>query len=187
VSRIRIETIGRPADLSSRSDFHCSPRDDGVNIRSMRRVIGVASLLVVACLALATGRARSQDANTLVFVVRGIRSDVGTIAGGIYSDPSVWTHDGGQVATCRVPIHHGTARCVIQAPGPGTYAFAFLHDEDGDGRMRVDSIGLPQEGYGFGNDARPGLGAPSFESAAIVLTPGAHVERTVTVRYGISL
>ncbi len=153
----------------------------------MLRSLGLASLLVIAIAAIATEPARSQDAHTLVFNVRGIRSDVGTIAGGIYSDPAVWTREGGQVATCRVPIHNGSARCVIRAPGPGTYAFAFLHDEDGDGRMRVDSIGLPQEGYGFGNDARPGLGAPSFESCSLVLSAGSRIERTVTVRYGIGL
>ena len=155
----------------------------------MRRTVTAACALAITILAIATGLqvARSQDANTLVFTVRGLRSDVGTLAGGIYSDPRVWTREGGQVATCRAPIHQGVARCVIQAPGPGTYAFAFLHDEDGDGRMRLDSIGIPQEGYGFSNDARPGLSAPSFQSAAIVLAAGARLERTVTARYGISL
>jgi uncharacterized protein (DUF2141 family) len=158
----------------------------------MRRTVTAACALVIALIAIASGTARSQDArsedaHTLVFIVRGLRSDVGTLAGGIYSDPSVWTREGGQVATCRAPIRAGVARCVIRAPGPGTYAFAFLHDEDGDGRMRLDSIGIPQEGYGFGNDARPGLSAPSFQSAAIVLQAGARIERTVTARYGISL
>lgn len=153
----------------------------------MRRFLCTACVVAIAVLATATGRVQSQDANTLVFIVRGLRSDVGTIAGGIYSDPSVWTHEGGQIATCRAPIHNGVARCVIRAPGPGTYAFAFLHDEDGDGRMRLDSIGIPQEGYGFSNDVRPGLSAPSFQSAAVVLPPGVHLERTVTARYGISL
>jgi uncharacterized protein (DUF2141 family) len=153
----------------------------------MRRLLCTGCVLVIAVLALVSGRAESQDSNTLVFIVRGLRSDVGSLAGGIYSDPSVWTHEGGQVATCRAPIHNGVARCVIQAPGPGTYAFAFLHDEDGDGRMRVDSIGIPQEGYGFSNDVRPGLSAPSFQSAAVVLPPNTRLERTVTARYGISL
>lgn len=145
-------------------------------------------LFAIGLLMLIAQHASSQDTNTLVFTVRGLRSDVGSLAGGIYSDPRVWTHEGGQVATCRAPIRGGIARCVIQAPGPGTYAFAFLHDEDGDGRMRVDAFGMPQEGYGFGNDARPGLGgAPSFVSASVQLSPGARVEQAVIARYGITL
>ncbi len=153
----------------------------------MSRFVSAPCAVLLVVFAITTSPARSQDANTLVFTVHGLRNDIGTLAGGIYSDPSVWTHEGGQVATCRAPIVHGVARCVIRAPGPGTYAFAFLHDEDGDGRMRVDAIGIPQEGYGFGNDARPGLTAPSFQSAAVVLPPGGRLERTVTARYGISL
>lgn len=153
-----------------------------------RSIIGALGLFVIALCAFSTRPVHSQDQpNTLVFTVRGLRNDVGSIAGGIYVDPNVWTREGGQVATCRAPIHHGIARCVIQAPGPGRYAFAFVHDEDGNGRMRMDSIGLPQEGYGFANDARGGLGAPSFESASVVLSAGGHLERTVTARYGISL
>lgn len=131
--------------------------------------------------------ALAQD-NTLVFVIRGLRSDRGFVGGGIYADPHVWTQRGGQVATCHVPIRSGTARCVIHAPGPGRYAFAFMHDEDGNGVMNTDALGLPQEGYGFGNDARGTLGAPSFDSASVELaSSGSSNEHVVTARYGLGL
>jgi uncharacterized protein (DUF2141 family) len=149
-------------------------------VRTRLRLISLASLLCAL-------PALAQDAPTAVFVVRGLRNDRGFLAGGIYADRNVWTREGGQVATCRVPIHDGTARCVIQAPGPGTYAFAFMHDEDGNGRMNTDSLGLPQEGYGFGHDAHGTLGAPSFESAAYSLDVGLRIEQTVTARYGLGL
>ena len=129
----------------------------------------------------------AQDEPTAVIIVRGLRNDRGAVCGGIYADRSVWTRVGGEVATCRAPIHEGTARCVIRAPRTGTYAFAFVHDEDGDARMDTDVFGMPQEGYGFGNDARGTLSAPSFESASFVLEPGGHVEQTITARYGIGL
>lgn len=132
--------------------------------------------------------ALAQDEGpTLVFVVHGLRNDVGVVGGGIYSDRNVWTREGGQVATCHAPIHGGTARCVIRAPSAGTYAFAYLHDEDNDGRMRTDAFGMPQEGYGFGHDAHGTLSAPSFESAAYEVQPGQRVESTLNVRYGIGL
>lgn len=142
--------------------------------------------LALACL-LAAAPVLAQDAPTLVIVVHGLRSDHGFVGGGIYADRNVWTRVGGQVATCHVPIHDGTARCVIRAPGPGTYAFAFMHDEDGNGVMNTDSLGLPQEGYGFGNDAHGTLGAPSFESAAYDVGAGQRVERTVNARYGLGI
>jgi uncharacterized protein (DUF2141 family) len=150
-------------------------------VRSLR------SLLVPA-LVLATSVVSAQDAGpTAVFVVRGLRNDVGVVGGGIYADRNVWTREGGQVAVCHAPIHSGVSRCVIHAPSPGTYAFAFLHDEDQDGHMDTDALGLPQEGYGFGNDARGTLSAPSFESASYTLSAGAPVEHTLTVRYGLGI
>jgi len=145
------------------------------------------SLLALAC-AFVAAPVLAQDAGpTFVFVVHGLRNDVGWVGGGIYADPHVWTHEGGQVATCHATIHAGTARCVIHAPRPGTYAFAYLHDEDQDGRMRTDAFGMPQEGYGFGHDAHGTLSAPSFESAAYSLEAGQQVESTLNVRYGIGL
>jgi len=144
-------------------------------------------LLTLACALVAAPVLAQDEASTFVFVVHGLRNDVGVVGGGIYADRDVWTHEGGQVATCHAPIHAGTARCVIRAPHPGTYAFAFLHDEDGDGRMRTDVFGLPQEGYGFGHDAHGGLGAPSFESAAYSLEAGQRLESVLNARYGLGL
>jgi len=146
------------------------------------------SLLVLVLAASAVVPAHAQDAGpTVILVVHGLRNDRGRVGGGIYADPHVWTHDGGQVAVCHAPIHDGVARCVIHAPAPGRYAFAFLHDENENGHMDTDALGLPQEGYGFGNDARGTLGAPSFESASYVLTAGPPVEYSLTARYGLGI
>ncbi len=147
----------------------------------LRRLVPLAAVTLLALPVL------SQDQPTATIVVRGLRNDRGAVCGGIYSDRNVWTRVGGEVATCRAPIVHGTARCVIRAPSAGTYAFAFVHDEDGDARMDTDVFGMPQEGYGFANDARGTLGAPSFESASIVIGPSGSGTHTITARYGLGL
>lgn len=128
----------------------------------------------------------AQNGETIVFLVHGLRTETGIVRGGIYASSDVWTLVGGQVAICTARPVGGTARCVIRAPGPGRYAFAFFHDADGDNVMDTDSIGIPQEGYGFSNDVRPGLSAPSFESAAFEVSAGATYEARVVARYGWS-
>lgn len=153
----------------------------------MRSIVRTRLFLFLVGLLIAAPALAQDEGPTFVFVVRGLRSDVGVVGGGIYADPRVWTHEGGQVATCQAPIRGGTARCVIHAPGPGRYAFAFLHDEDRNGRMHTDALGLPQEGYGFGNDARGTLSAPSFESASYAIGAGERIERTLNVRYGLGI
>lgn len=52
---------------------------------------------------------------------------------------------------------------------PGSYAVAILHDENANGEMDFNLIGIPKEGFGFSNDAEVVLGPPSFEDAAFKL------------------
>ena len=157
----------------------------------MRRLTAFWALLVAVLLPFAdTESVRSQDTagmTTLTFTVRGLRNDVGTVAGGVYADPQRWPQPRGEVAVCRSPIRNGVSRCVIRVPAGGRFAFAFVHDEDGNGRIAQDIFGIPQEGYGFANDAHSGLSAPSFESAAVTVQTGARFEQTIRARYGINL
>ncbi len=54
---------------------------------------------------------------------------------------------------------------------PGTYAVATFHDENSNGEFAQNFLGIPEEGYGFSNNLRPMLTAPSFEAASFVLPP----------------
>ena len=49
----------------------------------------------------------------------------------------------------------------------GSYAVSVLHDENSDGKMDFNWIGVPTKGYGFSNDAKAVLLAPpSFHAAS---------------------
>lgn len=65
----------------------------------------------------------------------------------------------------------GTARFATDLP-PGTYAIALIHDENGNGEMDTNALGLPTEAFGFSNRARARFGPPPFERAAFELPPG---------------
>lgn len=57
------------------------------------------------------------------------------------------------------------ARVVFRAVPAGTWAISVLHDEDGDGTLDTNVLGIPTEGTGASNDPKT-LGPPSFEDAA---------------------
>ena len=40
-------------------------------------------------------------------------------------------------------------------------------DENGNGKLDTNPVGLPIERYGFSNDAKGNRGAPDFETAAL--------------------
>jgi uncharacterized protein (DUF2141 family) len=59
------------------------------------------------------------------------------------------------------------AVCDFENVPTGTYAIALFHDAKLTGKMEKNLVGIPQEGYGFSNDAKPHtLSAPSFQECA---------------------
>lgn len=47
---------------------------------------------------------------------------------------------------------------------PGTYGLSVLDDENMDGRMNYNMIGIPQEGFGFSGYRHKGIRKPSFNN-----------------------
>lgn len=47
-----------------------------------------------------------------------------------------------------------------------SYAFSVLHDENGDGRLNTNFLGIPKEGIGFSRSPNLWLGKPKFEDCA---------------------
>ncbi len=129
----------------------------------MRRSVVLSCVLSLVSLSLPL--AAAADGGSVSIEVDGLRSDRGEVRGALYASRDGWAEEGRQIATCAAPVRGHTATCVLEDVPPGQYAFAFLHDEDDDGQLDRNFIGIPDEGFGFSNDARPGLGAPSFESA----------------------
>jgi uncharacterized protein (DUF2141 family) len=124
------------------------------------------------------------DGASIVVEVEGLRSGRGAVRGALFASPRGWTEEGRQLATCEARIEGRRSVCVFDGVAPGEYAVAFLHDEDDDGELDRDFIGWPQEGFGFSNDARPGLGPPSYESASFEHGAGT-TTLTVHARYGL--
>ena len=55
----------------------------------------------------------------------------------------------------------------LPGPAPGRYAVRAFADENGNGKLDTNLLGMPTERYGFSNDAKGNRGAPDFEAAAI--------------------
>lgn len=51
---------------------------------------------------------------------------------------------------------------------PGKYAMVVIHDENMNGKLDTNWLGVPNEGYGFSNNAKALLSAPSFSDASFL-------------------
>src|SRR6478672_5685764 len=65
-----------------------------------------------------------------------------------------------------VRVRETQARCVFSEIPPGNYALAVIHDENMNGKLDTNLMGIPVEGYGFSKNARALLGSPSFSTAS---------------------
>jgi uncharacterized protein (DUF2141 family) len=74
---------------------------------------------------------------------------------------------GTALASQMVPMRAGAARLVFAGLAPGRYAVRVFADENGNGKLDTNLVGLPMERYGFSNDAKGNRGAPEFDAAAI--------------------
>jgi len=116
--------------------------------------------------------------------ILNIRNSTGTIACALFDSP-----EGFPIEVLRsamnvmvIKIRKMEARCDFEDIPPGTYALAVIHDENMNGKLDSNWLGNPKEGYGFSNDAKALLGAPSF-SAASFQYDGKTLDLTMSLHY----
>lgn len=81
-----------------------------------------------------------------------------------------------------IKVRKTQARCDFEDIPPGTYALAVIHDENMNGKLDVNALGIPKEGYGFSNDARAWFGAPTFAAASFKYD-GRNLDLTIAMHY----
>ena len=136
----------------------------------MSRRRALARLILAA--AIVAGPASASEPSDLKAQAHGMRNSDGQVLCALFNGPDGFPDGENAAQGDRSKVSHGKATCQFKNLKPGVYAVAVFHDEDGDGQM--DSVlGIPTEGFGFSNNAKPGMfGPPSFEKAAFRVSGG---------------
>lgn len=71
------------------------------------------------------------------------------------------------LAAQTLPMRDGKAQLVFVGLPPGRYVLKSFADENGNGKLDTNLVGVPIERYGFSNDARGRMGPPTFDAAAV--------------------
>ena len=116
--------------------------------------------------------------------ILNIRNNTGTIDCALFESPvgfpNEFLHSTTNVII--IKIQQTQARCDFENISPGTYAIVVIHDENRNGKLDTNWLGVPTEGYGFSNDAKGVIGAPSF-SAASFSYDGRNLDMTISLHY----
>ncbi len=68
-----------------------------------------------------------------------------------------------------VPVQRGQAVLRFADLPAGSYAVAVAHDQNNNGELDFNVLGIPSEGVGFSNNPRLLFGPPAFDVAAVWL------------------
>ena len=113
----------------------------------MRRIALPAALIVFA--------ATSLQAAQINVTVQAISHAGGTLNALLVNSAEAWDGKGKPVNGRRVEVASTDALQLVFADlAPGQYALRLTHDENSNGKLDSNFVGMPTEGYGFSNNPR---------------------------------
>lgn len=106
--------------------------------------------------------------------IEGLRSSNGVVTIAPYPDvPARFLKANSSLPNGRVKARAGLLEACIFLPGPGSYGLALYHDENANGKVDKNMLGIPREGFGFSNNPKIFLSAPSYQKVRFsVAGPG---------------
>jgi len=116
--------------------------------------------------------AQTKDTETVTVRVTGARNTKGKIGVTLFQDAQGFPDDKSKaIRQQSVEIDPNTlsAQVTFKDVPRGTFAVSVLHDENGNGRMDKNFVGMPKEGYGASNNPKKKKRAPTFDEAKFSL------------------
>ncbi|WP_067733745.1 DUF2141 domain-containing protein [Novosphingobium naphthalenivorans] len=145
------------------------------------KALPLAALLpVLAATTLAAIPATAQPQATFQLTVTDLHSTKGQIVACLWRDKDKFPScEKSATALKRTfPVTGTTMHVTLPLPASGRYAVTVVHDEDGNGKMKHNFIGMPAEGVGISNN--PG-GMPGYDKSLTDIAPGGTV--TIKMKY----
>ena len=124
--------------------------------------------IFLICFAFWSRTAFSQI-HDLIIEIPNVKSREGVIHIGIYNNKEAFPHYDKEYRVIIIKASTFPGDYTIKDLPEGEYAVALMHDENADRTCNKNFLGIPKEGYGFSNNIRPFLSAPSYNDCKIDL------------------
>jgi len=116
--------------------------------------------------------AQTKDTGTLTVRVTGARNTKGKIGVTLFQNARGFPDDTSKAIrqeSVEIDPKTMSAQVMFKDLPQGTFAISVLHDENGNGKMDKNFVGMPKEGYGASNNPSKKRRAPTFDEAKFSL------------------
>jgi uncharacterized protein (DUF2141 family) len=128
--------------------------------------------LMLLFLNLMTPPGPSDDVEAEI-LIRNIKDTKGVFVISLYNSDKAFPKIGKELLIEKVTVHDTLPHLVkITLPAEGWYAIAMFQDQDENGKIKQDKVGIPEEPYAFSNNIHPRVEAPGFSSCKIYVGKG---------------
>jgi uncharacterized protein (DUF2141 family) len=124
-----------------------------------------------------------SDTHKLSIEIAGIRNDKGTLRIGVFMSQEGFRDEKPEYefSLSKAGLENGRIALQIELPA-GKYGISVLDDENSDGRMNYNLLGIPREGFGFSGYISRGMKKPRFSDFSFDLRSEVNVIK-VRMRY----
>ncbi|TMM43982.1 DUF2141 domain-containing protein [Colwellia ponticola] len=170
------ESINRQSALASTARHPVTRFPVGIRCVALSAVLVLANLPAMVF--------AESSCSGIQVTIPNIKNSTGAVACALFESssgfPTEFLHSATNIVM--IKIRDTQARCNFLDIPPGTYALAVIHDENKDGKLGTNFLGVPTEGYGFSNGAEASMSAPSFEAARFSYD-GQNLDLTIRLTY----
>lgn len=112
--------------------------------------------------------------------VKNIKEAKGSIRVGLFNNEETFLEK--PIEGKVVKATNGEVTVVFEGLPTGNYAISIIHDENDNGELDSNIMGIPKEGFAFGNNAMGMFGPPDFDKAKVSVN-GQKVRQEITLKY----
>ena len=112
-----------------------------------------------------------SQAGELTVSITNVRTDKGTLMVSVANTEAAWNNQEKPVAATKLAATGKDAVVHFTLPA-GSYAVQVMHDENDNGKLDANFMGIPTEGYGFSNNPQV-MRKANFDEAKFDVTGAA--------------
>lgn len=140
----------------------------------MKELVKIAVALIIS---LTSHYLQGQESFNITVTIDNIDNNEGQVFLALYNSEGEFldTSFKGTKST----IVNNTCTATFEKIPKGTYAISIFHDENNNGKMDTNFMGIPKEDYGSSNNAKGFMGPPKWKDAKFELNENKSITITL--------